>query len=45
MNTKKLIFLALGGIAITGVGYLVFNRLRKKPKTQSTDPFSPNFEE
>jgi len=33
MNTKKIIFLALGGIATAGVGYLVFNLLRKKPQT------------
>jgi len=33
MNTKKIIFLALGGIATAGVGYLAYNLLRKKPQT------------
>jgi peptidoglycan hydrolase-like protein with peptidoglycan-binding domain len=33
MNTKKIIFLALGGIATAGVGYLFYNLLRKKPQT------------
>lgn len=35
MNTKKIIFLALGGIATAGVGYLFYNLLRKKPQSFS----------
>ena len=35
MKNKKILYLALSGIATAGLGYLIFSLLRKKPKTFS----------